>query len=62
MGLFVLCMKGDNLSKLKAARDNLKLSLKVFGENYLIEDFALSYLNQVIEDFEEQVKGEVNDK
>ena len=62
MGLFVLCMNGDNLSKLKAARDNLKLSLKVFGENYLIEDFALSYLNQVIEDFEKQVKGEVNDK
>ena len=62
MGLFVVCMNGDNLSKLKAARDNLKLSLKVFGENYLIEDFALSYLNQVIEDFEKQVKGEVNDK
>lgn len=55
MGLFVLCMKNDNLSKLKAVRDNLKLSLKVFGENYLIEDFALSYLNQVIEDLEKQV-------
>ena len=33
MGLFVVCTKEDKISKLKAVRDNLNLSLRVFGRN-----------------------------
>ena len=60
MGLFVLCTKEDKLSKLKVVRDNLNLSLRVFGRNYLIEDFALTYLNEIIETMEEETQKDTD--
>ena len=60
MGLFVVCTEEDKISKLKAVRDNLNLSLRVFGRNHLIEDFALTYLNDVIKVMEVETQQDVN--
>lgn len=54
MGLFVLTQGDDKLSKLKAAQQNLELSLKVLGPNYLVSDFALTYIKEVIQDLEKE--------
>lgn len=54
MGLFVLTTSHSVLDRLKAALGNLKLEERLQGDHksYLVSDFAIPYLESVIQDLE----------
>lgn len=55
MGLFVLPSSDSVIDRLKAALENLKLDERLQGDHksYLVSDFAIPYLESVIQDLEE---------
>lgn len=54
MGLFVLKSSDSVIDRLKAALGNLKLEERLQGDHksYLVSDFAIPYLESVIQDLE----------
>ena len=54
MGLFVLKENDTTLAKAKAALANLELDVKIFSPaSYLVTDFAIPYLKEVVKELEE---------
>ena len=58
MGLFVLTASDSVIDRLKAALENLKLEERLQGDpkSYLVSDFAIPYLESVIQDLEEDAE------
>lgn len=56
MGLFVLKNSDSTLDKAKAALANLELDVKTLNQgSYLVTDFAIPYLKEVIADLEKDL-------
>ena len=53
MGLFVLKENDTTLAKAKAALANLKLDCKLMQPSYLVQDFAMPYLEEVVKELED---------